>query len=79
MTNPLLNNSELPLFSQIKAVHVEPAIEQLLAEARTTVEQLLADNKIYTWGNLIEPLEQAENKINKAWSPVSHMNSVVNN
>ena len=79
MTNPLLNNSELPLFSQIKAVHVEPAIEQLLAEARTTVEQLLADNDTYTWGNLIEPLEQAEDKINKAWSPVSHMNSVVNN
>ena len=79
MTNPLLNNSELPLFSQIKAEHVEPAIEQLLAEARAAVEQLLAENETYTWENLIDPLEQAEDKINKAWSPVSHMNSVVNN
>ncbi len=79
MTNPLLNNSELPLFSHIRAEHVEPAIDQLLTEARATVEQLLAENNTYTWANLIEPLEQAEDKINKAWSPVSHMNSVVNN
>jgi oligopeptidase A len=27
---------------------------------------------------LIEPLENAEDKLNKAWSPVSHMNAVVN-
>ncbi len=79
MTNPLLNNSDLPLFSHIKAEHVEPAIEQLLAEARTTVEQVLATHSTYTWENLIAPLEQVEDKINKAWSPVSHMNSVVNN
>ena len=79
MTNPLLTNSELPLFSEIKAEHVEPAIEQLLTEARAAVEQLLAENKTYSWENLIDPLEQVEDKINKAWSPVSHMNSVVNN
>ncbi|NOQ15190.1 MAG: oligopeptidase A [Methyloprofundus sp.] len=79
MTNPLLTDSELPLFSQIKAEHVEPAIEQLLTEARAAVEQCLMENKTYRWENLIEPLEQVEDKINKAWSPVSHMNSVVNN
>ena len=78
MTNPLLNNSGLPLFSKIKAEHVEPAIEQLLTEARAAVEHCLAANETYSWENLIEPLEQAEDKINKAWSPVSHMNSVVN-
>ncbi|MCK5354685.1 MAG: oligopeptidase A, partial [Methyloprofundus sp.] len=79
MTNPLLNNSGLPLFSKIKAEHVEPAIEQLLSEARAAVEHCLAANETYSWENLVEPLEQAEDKINKAWSPVSHMNSVVNN
>ncbi|GFO71556.1 oligopeptidase A [Bathymodiolus japonicus methanotrophic gill symbiont] len=79
MTNPLLENSELPLFSHIKAEHIEPAIEQLLNNARASVEQLLAANNVYTWENLIAPLDEAEDRINKAWSPVSHMNSVVNN
>lgn len=79
MTNPLLENTELPLFSQIKAAHIEPAIDKLLTDARATIETLLANNESYTWENLIEPLDEVEDKINKAWSPVSHMNSVINN
>lgn len=78
MNNPLLTNSLLPLFSQIKPEHVEPAIDQLLADARTTVEKRLQATKSYTWENLVEPLENADDKLNKAWSPVSHMNSVIN-
>ncbi len=79
MTNPLLSSAELPLFSAIKPEHIEPAIESLLAEARHGVEQLLDNNTDYTWDNLIDPIDDLEDKINKAWSPVSHMNSVVNN
>jgi oligopeptidase A len=79
MNNPLLANSVLPLFSQIKPKHVEPAIDQLLADARASVEQQLNATTNYTWDNLIEPLENADDKLGKAWSPVSHLNSVVNN
>ncbi len=79
MNNPLLENTELPIFSQIKPEYVEPAIEQLLSDAQTCVEKLLTENDNYTWENLIAPLGEAEDRINKAWSPVSHMNSVVNN
>ncbi len=78
MNNPLLANSKLPMFSQIKAEHIVPAIDRLLAEARSSVEQHLQATQHYTWENLIEPLENVEDKLNKAWSPVSHMNSVVN-
>ncbi|MCL7420322.1 MAG: oligopeptidase A [Methylobacter sp.] len=78
MNNPLLQNSALPLFSQIKPEHVEPAIGQLLAEARAVVEQHLQATTEYTWENLVEPIEDAEDRLSKAWSPVSHMNSVVN-
>ncbi|MBT3813610.1 MAG: oligopeptidase A [Gammaproteobacteria bacterium] len=79
MNNPLLENSELPQFSQIKPEHIEPAIEQLLGDAQSSVEQLLAEHDSYSWENLIAPLDEVEDRINKAWSPVSHMNSVVNN
>lgn len=79
MNNPLLENSELPQFSHIKPEHIEPAIEQLLSDAQSNVEQLLAEHDSYSWENLIAPLDEVEDRINKAWSPVSHMNSVVNN
>ena len=79
MSNPLLSNSDLPLFSQIKPEHIVPAMDQLLTDARTTVEQVLADNSHYTWDNLIAPIDAIEDKISRAWSPVSHMNSVTNN
>ncbi|MDO9268448.1 MAG: oligopeptidase A [Methylobacter sp.] len=78
MNNPLLTNSTLPMFSQIKPEYVVPAIDQLLAEARSSVEQHLQATQHYTWKNLIEPLEDVDDKLSKAWSPVSHMNSVVN-
>jgi len=78
MNNPLLANATLPLFSQIKPEHIVPAIDQLLQEARSTVAEHLEATQDYTWLNLIEPIENAEDRLNKAWSPVSHMNSVVN-
>jgi oligopeptidase A len=78
MNNPLLSNSTLPLFSKIKPEHVEPAIDSLLQEARDLVFRLLEQTSAYTWDNLVEPTEDVEDRINKAWSPVSHMNAVVN-
>ncbi|MCK4493350.1 MAG: oligopeptidase A [Methylococcales bacterium] len=78
MNNPLLKNATLPLFSDIKPEHIVPAIEQLLAEARAVVEQCLQQST-YTWENLIDPIETIEDQLNRAWSPVGHLNSVMNN
>ncbi|OQX30532.1 MAG: oligopeptidase A [Candidatus Sedimenticola endophacoides] len=78
MENPLLNPEGLPAFSQILPEHVEPAIDRLLAESRTLTERLLDQEQPFTWDNLIEPLDLMDDRISRAWSPVSHMNSVVN-
>ncbi len=78
MKNPLLDLSGLPRFSLIKAEHVEPAIDQVLADCRTQVQQLLAANTDYNWDNLIQPLEEIDERLSRVWSPVSHLNSVVN-
>ena len=77
MHNPLLEMDGLPPFSRIKPEHVEPAIDTLLQENRQAVEDLLARNDRYTWANLVAPLEALDDRLNRAWSPVSHMNSVV--
>ena len=79
MNNPLLEVSELPVFSQIKPEHVQIAIEHWLAEARAVIERQLKTTEAFSWENLVEPIDAAEDRLHKAWSPVSHMNSVVNN
>jgi oligopeptidase A len=78
MENPLLDLDRLPPFSKIEAQHVEPAIDQLLEENRALVERLLQGESACSWENLVEPLEIADDRLSRAWSPVSHMNSVVN-
>ncbi len=76
--NPLLTFQGLPPFSQIKPAHIEAAIDQLLAENREQLDALLAATEHYTWKNLVEPLEDMMDRLSAVWSPVSHMNSVVN-
>ncbi|HIA08056.1 MAG TPA: oligopeptidase A, partial [Chromatiaceae bacterium] len=76
--NPLLDLPGLPPFSSIKPEHVEPAIDALLAENRAQTLALLDALDDYTWDNFVQPLEELDDKLNRAWSPVSHMNSVVN-
>ncbi|VAX32252.1 Oligopeptidase A [hydrothermal vent metagenome] len=78
MTNPLLNANGLPQFSKIKPEHVIPAVDQLLHENRQKLTTLLAANGTYTWQNLIHPLEAADEKLDRAFSPISHLNAVVN-
>ncbi|UZJ43808.1 oligopeptidase A [Marinimicrobium sp. C6131] len=78
MANPLLETHELPPFSAIKPEHVEPAIRQLIEENRAHRERLLAGLSQPTWGNFVAPLEAEEDRLEQAWSPVSHLNAVVN-
>ncbi|MET0123461.1 MAG: oligopeptidase A [Candidatus Thiodiazotropha sp. 6PLUC9] len=78
MTNALLEMPGLPAFSRIKPDMVEAAIDTLLQENRETMERLLNTIPNPTWKTFIEPLEIAEDRLSRAWSPVSHMNSVVN-
>jgi oligopeptidase A len=77
MINPLLATNDLPSYAAIQPEHVEPAIAHLLAANRAGIERLLAENATYTWDNLIRPLEELEDRLNKAWSPVNHLHSVM--
>ena len=78
MPNPLLESHLLPPFSRIKPQHVEPAIRQLIETNKLAIEALLTNDEGYTWGNLLQPIEELEDELAKAWSPVSHLNGVCN-
>ena len=78
MSNPLLSMSGLPPFSEILPQHIEPAIDQILADNRAAIARLLDAGQSYTWANLLDPLEELSDRLRRAWSPVGHLNAVVN-
>lgn len=77
MSNPLLENHELPPFRSILPEHVEPAIDHLLAESRRVVSESLASgNRDYH--HLVRKIEEQDDRLAKAFAPVGHLNSVMN-
>ena len=78
MTNPLLQQTPLPQFSKIKPAHIKPAVEQAINDCKNTIAEVLASNTEFTWANLVTPIDEVDDVLGKLWSPISHMNSVVN-
>ena len=78
MSNPLLSMDGLPPFSQIKPEHVRPAIEQAIADCKARIAEVLKQSEPLTWDSLVAPLEEVDDRLGRIWSPVSHLNSVVN-
>jgi oligopeptidase A len=79
MKNLLIQTEELPAFENINVSDVEPTIDKLLAESRSIVQSLLANTKNYNWDNLLQRLEDMDDKLNRTWSPASHLHSVADN
>ena len=71
------SQATLPPFAHIKPQHVEPAIDKILADNRQQLDTLL-EQQAFNWDNFIQPLEEMADRLQRVWSPVSHMNSVVN-
>lgn len=76
LQNPLLLDEVLPNFAAIKPEHIEPAIDKIIAENLQAIESLL-ENKTPNWQTLLQPLHNLNDRLEKAWAPVSHMNAVV--
>ncbi len=75
--NPLLDFSGLPRYAEIRPEHVTPAVEQLLTENRALVERLTAGGTTPTWAAFVQPLEDANERLSRAWGQVSHLHSVL--
>jgi oligopeptidase A len=76
--NPLLDFSGLPRFADFKPEWVAPAVDQLLAENRALIERVLAPEVAPTWREFVEPMENANERLHRAWGIVGHLNSVMN-
>ncbi|NBO76215.1 MAG: M3 family peptidase [Betaproteobacteria bacterium] len=74
--NPLLDAPDLPLFDQIAAPHVEPAVEVLLQQAQAALEQAVADTTPATYDAVSAVLDVATERLGRAWGAVNHLNAV---
>jgi oligopeptidase A len=78
MPNPLLEHHALPPFSTIQPEHVEPAIRHLIERNQREIERLLQGPGPWDWSTLLQPIEALEDELARCWSPVSHLNGVLN-
>ena len=77
MDNPLLVQEPLPPFPRIRPEHVEPGVREALSRARTTLGEIAARDTP-TFASVVEPLEELQHRVARTWSPVSHLNAVLN-
>lgn len=79
VNNPLLQSYDLPPFSTIRAEHVLPAIETILADNRAAIAEILKTQvENPTWAGLVLAMDELNDRLGAAWSPVSHLNAVCN-
>jgi oligopeptidase A len=75
-TTPIENTDGLPMFSAILPEQIKPAVERAIAHCKTVIEQVVESGDT-SYANIVEAIDEADDKLGKIWSPVSHMNSVV--
>ncbi len=77
MSDTQISGTSLPAFDRIRAGDVEPAIRELLQRSRGEVATLEAQPHP-TFSNTVLPLEQLSHRLSRTWSPISHLNGVLN-
>ncbi|WP_447897176.1 M3 family metallopeptidase [Stenotrophomonas sepilia] len=77
VANPLLDFSGLPRFEAIRPEHVAPALDVLLAEAAAAVSAAEQVQPV-TWQTFVTPLDDATERLWRAWGLVGHLQGVVN-
>ena len=75
--NPLLDFSGLPRFASIRAEHVAPAVDQLLTDNRALLQTLVAADVPAIWADFVAPMDDANERLSRAWGAVGHLHSVL--
>src|ERR1051326_8307765 len=64
-----------PQFGRIRPEHVAPAMAQLLADGRATIAAVT--HAAPSWDAFVAPLEDANERIGRAWGQVAHLHAVM--
>ena len=75
--NALLDQQDLPRFSDFAPDQVAPAVRQLIDEAKAALARAVAPETEATWQAFHLPLQLATERLGRAWGMVRHLNSVL--
>ncbi|MCL4800166.1 MAG: M3 family metallopeptidase [Burkholderiales bacterium] len=75
--NPLLDFAGLPRFAAVKPEHITPAVDLLLADCRAALARLTDPATPATWHDFVEPFEDANERLTRAWGVVGHLHGVL--
>jgi oligopeptidase A len=67
----------LPEFSHINIAGFKTHLEGMLKNHLEQIQALLKENPHYTWENLMYPLDNMDDELERFWSPLSHLHSVM--
>lgn len=68
----------LPSFTGIDLESFPAALDNQLANNIEKINTILVTESVYTWDNLMMPLEAMEDALERIWSPLSHLHGVLN-
>ena len=74
--NPLIQTEHLPAFDKIQAIHVVPAIRELIRLANEALEEVTQPGFPKEWDQIARVLDVATERLSVAWGAVGHLNSV---
>lgn len=72
-----MSSHALPQFSKLNLDTFQENLERLLQTNLAKIDALL-EQKPFNWINLMRPLEDMEDELERLWSPLSHLHAVVN-
>ncbi|HEN47071.1 MAG TPA: oligopeptidase A, partial [Mizugakiibacter sp.] len=74
--NPLLRDSDLPPFTEIRPEHILPAVQQCLEAFRSTVAAISDPGSVHDFEQVLLATERQEERLGRVWAPVSHLHAV---
>lgn len=77
MTNPLLDTTALPRFSEISPADVGSALGEIIAAHREKLDSLLERTAAPDFDSVVAELEHMDHELARVWSPVNHLQSVL--
>ena len=76
MQNPLLHRDELPHYAAMRPEHIRPALDVLLADAQTALDQVVAPGSQLDFDSMSLLLDVPLERLSRAWGVVNHLTAV---
>ena len=74
--NPFLVRDRLPDFYSIKPKHVIPAIDKVIKDNIKVISEIESVSESPNWINFVAPLEICNERLDRVWSYINHINAV---